>query len=205
MIKTFTWSQIEELYFTAMHRDFPPQEIKPISLLHRLYKNGNGIGYGYYDNSTEEILRAYAIFEKPKKGNIWLLDYLAVNQNARGKGFGSAFLREMKETLNDAVAIMGEIERIEDAENEIQRQIRTKRKQFYLRNGWIETGVSTIADGKVHYEIICLPISQAVYGKKAVQAMKNIYETLFEPGMYQIFAQMHASSKKSREFLVNYE
>lgn len=185
MIRRLGWSEIEKIYSLNMQEDFPAGELKSLKLLKSLYDKGSNAAYGLYDD--EQKLKAYAIFEKPDKGNVWLLDYLAVNSSARGGGFGSRFLKEIGGLLEGVDSVMAEIERIEMAQDDVQREIRERRKRFYLKNGLIETGVYTNADADMDYEILCLPVKKQVSGKEAAEAMKNIYDTFFEPGTYEIF------------------
>ncbi len=204
MIKKLTWNEIMQIYHKNMQVDFPAEEIKPLELLTKLYNNGNCNAYGMYDydsctdnnindNFNEENasrLVAYGIFEKPDCGDVWLLDYLAVDNSARGNGYGSRFLKEIAgvlENTGEISSVVAEIERIDRAADDSELDIRTRRKRFYMRNGLSETGVYTKADGGIDYEIICLPVKHKVYGSEASLAMKNIYETLFEPGMYEIY------------------
>lgn len=185
MIRKLDWSEIESIYSFNMHEDFPEAELKPLELLKSLYNKGNNTAYGLYDDEHE--LKVYAIFEKPNKGNVWLLDYLAVNSSARGGGFGSMFLKEIVGLLEGADSVMAEIERIDMAKDDVQREVRERRKRFYLKNGLIETGVYTKADEDMDYEILCLPIKKQISGKEAAEAMKDIYDTFFKPGTYEIF------------------
>lgn len=211
MIKKLTWNEIMQIYHNNMQADFPAEEIKPIELITKLYNNGNCHAYGLYDyddsstNGTDDMgvlrtynndvckndarLVAYGIFEKPDCGDVWLLDYLAVDNSTRGNGYGSRFLKEIADVLKSTggiSSVVAEIERIDRAADDFELDIRTRRKRFYMRNGLSETGVYTKADGGIDYEIICLPVKRGVSGAEASSAMKNIYETLFEPGMYEI-------------------
>lgn len=185
MLKRLEWKQIEELYGMNMQEDFPAGELKPLSLLRCLYQRQICKAYGFYDEGESQRL-AYAIFEKADKENVWLLDYLAVEKTARGSGIGSRVIKAIRDSFSEPAAVMLEIERLDEAENEKQQIERERRKNFYLKNGLVETGVYTIADGNIGYEILCLPIQKEVMGIEAVKAMQNLYETFFEEGEYQI-------------------
>lgn len=82
---------------------------------------------------------------------------------------------------------MGEIERIDQAQNAEELQTRTRRKQFYLKNGFCETGIFTKADGGIDYEIICFSIRKELRDGEAACAMRNIYETFFAEGEYAVY------------------
>jgi len=184
-LKAFGWQEIEKLYKINMQEDFPLKEIKPLSLLKKLYEDGINKVFGFYEGKN---LKAYAVLEKPKNVNIWLLDYLAVCKEQRGAGLGGLFLRRLKNVLCEADAVMAEIERIDRAVDDEQRLIRQRRKQFYLKNGFYETSICTEADGGVDYEILCLPVKQQMQYIAAEEAMKQIYNTFFKEGEYKIYA-----------------
>lgn len=180
------WEEIENLYFTKMQRDFPASEIKPLGMIEDLYRRGLNKAYGLFG---EGELSAYAIFEAAYKGNIWLLDYFAVERKKRSLGLGSIFLTQLVSVLKettDTEAVFLEIERIEKAADEKQRLIRERRKSFYLKNGLVETNVFTVADGGLDYEILCLPVQKQIVGQAAREKMKQIYETFFQEGDYEI-------------------
>lgn len=163
--------------------DFPKKEIKPLELLQNLYDKGISKVYGVYEKTT---LKAYAIFEKPQNCNVILLDYLAVDKKDRGTGLGGMFVREFKNIFCDVDAIVAEIEDISKASNEEQEFIRTRRKRFYLKNGFCETGVLTQADGGVDYEILYMPVGQELKKFEIKRAMEKIYSTFFKKGEYII-------------------
>ena len=77
------------LWRDRMPQDFPKEEIKPLSLLLSLYDRGQNRTFVLTDGG--EAL-AYAILEMPDRGDVWLLDYLAVSSAARGRGLGSTVL-----------------------------------------------------------------------------------------------------------------
>ncbi|MCM1257876.1 MAG: GNAT family N-acetyltransferase [Roseburia sp.] len=189
-IKQLSWEEIRRLYDANMQQDFPIQEIKSFDMIEDLHRRGLNKSYGLWKGNETE-LSAYAIFERAYQGNVWLLDYFAVDRKKRGTGLGSIFLDQMvavlKETAVDAVFL--EIERIEKAEDEKQRLVRERRKNFYLKNGLIETKVFTVADGGMDYEILCLPVQKKIVGQAAGEKMRQIYETFFEKGSYEIYIE----------------
>lgn len=173
------------LFRERMPLDFPAAEIKPLSLLLSLYDRGLNRSLVLSDG-TQSL--AYAILEKPLHGDVWLLDYLAVDRDARGRGIGSEVLSHLPAAVPEATAILAEIERIDAAVDEESHMTRVRRKRFYLRNGLRETGICTQADGGLDYEILVLPCRASVTGGAACAAMRRLYETLFPDGDYAIFA-----------------
>lgn len=182
-IKQLIWEDIVKLYNTNMQCDFPKAEIKSLELLQNLYDKGINKVYGVYEKT---ILKAYAVFERPKNDNIVLLDYLAVHKMNRGTGLGGRFVKEFKNIFYDVDAIVAEIEDISKASNEEQKLIRTRRKQFYLKNGFYETEVLTQADGGIDYEILYMPVGQKLKKVQIQKAMEGIYSTFFKKGDYVV-------------------
>jgi len=189
MLRQLNWEEEKNVYYKNMQQDFPALEIKPFSMIEDLHLRGLNTAYGLWkENETE--LSAYAVFEKAYQGNVWLLDYLAVDKKKRGLGLGSVLLNQLRTVLKDTAgvdAVFLEIERIDKAADEKQRLIRERRKNFYLKNGLAKTDVFTIADGGMDYEILCFPVQKQMAGQAAEEKMRQIYETYFEEGAYKIW------------------
>ena len=82
--------------------------------------------------------------------DILLLCWLAVEENLRGKGYGGKILQYVREEKSGR-RIFVDIERVDvPAENTQQR---LKRKNFYLSNGYHETGLYKTFRG-VNYELL---------------------------------------------------
>ena len=76
---------------------------------------------------------------------------LAIDRQYRGRGYGSKVLAAIKNQFPDRQIVLDYEEVTEHSENYAQR---ISRKQFYLRNGFQETGRYTILSGD-RYEIVC--------------------------------------------------
>lgn len=190
-VRQLSWEEIKHLYNTNMQQDFPPLEIKPFGMMEDLYRKGLNKSYGLWKEKETE-LSAYAVFEKAHQGNVWLLDYFAVDREKRGLGLGSIFLDQLRAVLKngaDVDAVFLEIERIEKAEDEGQRLVRERRKSFYLKSGLKETNVFTVADGGLDYEILCFPVQKQIKGQAAGEKMNQIYETFFAEGSYEVYVE----------------
>lgn len=181
-LRELNFEELKKLYAGRMQNDFPFSEIKPLELLEKQYKRGQCKAY-------ELILggepKAYAVFQIPDEGDAWLLDYLAVISSERGKGYGSKMLSAIKTDL-PAGAVMLEIERTDLAANGEELETRTRRKAFYIKNGVTETGVTTVADGGIGYEILCIEKGEKKDSAHYANAMLKIYETLFKKGEYSV-------------------
>ena len=142
MIRELEAREIEKIYREEMTGDFPAEELKPIDLILRLKAEGRYCAFG---NNEGEKLTAYAFLIHEKDDPVYLLDFFAVCRGGRDQGIGSTFIRELLHKLNPEFWIL-EVEDIASAANEEEREIRTRRMDFYHKNekeitGDIEPGL----------------------------------------------------------------
>lgn len=122
--------KIKKLYKIS----FPRAERKPYSVIKQMQKEGRG-DLWVYEEQGEFLGFATTI----NGTNAVLVDYLAVNTNARGGGIGSAILQDLRKHYGDDKLFL-EIETVTPlATNNEQRE---RRKAFYLKNGMKEVGVT---------------------------------------------------------------
>ena len=123
-------AQIKALYYEA----FPRQERAPWFLLRSKLKSGMAEFYGIYDEK-QFIGLLYQVYFR----DIVFVFYLAIRPGLRGRGYGSAILDQVKLHSQGKRVILN-IEAVDSGEN---RQERVKRKQFYLKNGFQDSGFQT--------------------------------------------------------------
>ena len=148
------FSQVEALYNTRLKKDFVRNERKPLISMRRSWEKNAYDCYGLYDG--EEIL-GYAFFVR--LGNSALLDYLAIAEEHRGEGLGTVFLRQLSACLRETDCVLVEVEDPEKAGDGETRLQRERRRQFYLRGGWRETGLCSVLFGS-DYRILEIPRGQ---------------------------------------------
>ncbi|MCL2188689.1 MAG: GNAT family N-acetyltransferase [Defluviitaleaceae bacterium] len=133
----------EALYKTA----FPTGEQAPLWLLYARAKKPNVAFDAYYDG---EIFAGFTYVLTHK--DITFVLYLAIDAQYRSKGYGSQILTYIREGHpNNRIVLTIEL-LDENAKNNPQR---IKRKQFYLKNGYVESGFRVTTIG-VDYELLCL-------------------------------------------------
>jgi len=135
--------EITEIYNTKMIYDFPPMELKPLPRILDAYDKNLYECYALLkdSDSSDEIL-GYAFFVK--MDNHYLFDYFAVTKDKRNGGLGSTFLGLLRQKFADSDSLIGEVEDPDYAENEEDRELQTRRLNFYLRNGYINTGIKVV-------------------------------------------------------------
>ena len=115
--------KLKKLY----ERTFPRAEKKPFSLIRRLEKKGKTKIYAA-EEGGEFLGLAIMILH----ADVALLDYLAIEESKRDKGIGGQVIETLKAIYKDSKFIL----EIEDTEKDIpEREIRLRRKKFYLSHG----------------------------------------------------------------------
>lgn len=135
-------AQIKQLYLLS----FPKEERKPFWLIRGKTKQGT---MEILSVKQENDFSGLAITVLHK--DLLLLDYFAIAPQVRGKGIGSQVLEALQQRYHDKRLFLEIEQPVEDAPNLEQR---IKRKQFYLRNGFTESGLKVDLFG-VKMEILC--------------------------------------------------
>lgn len=133
---------IKRIYFDA----FPKKERMPFLMMVAMSKLWNTQFLSFYDGDTP---CGFVYFAHNSK--IVFVMFLAVDESFRSKGYGSAILTEIKNRYPDKKIIVS-IEPCDDKAPDIE--IRKKRKAFYKRNGYCETGYMIKLSGVVQEIII---------------------------------------------------
>ena len=171
------FSQVEALYNTRLKKDFVRNERKPLISMRRSWEKNAYDCYGLYDG--EEIL-GYAFFVR--LGNSALLDYLAIAEEHRGEGLGTVFLRQLSACLRETDCVLVEVEDPEKAGDGETRLQRERRRQFYLRGGWRETGLCSVLFG-ADYRILEIPGGK----EHSAEQLRRVYTELYRsclPGFF---------------------
>ena len=178
MIRELELQEMKSIYDRQMKEDFPPEEIKPFASIQAMYDHRVYRGFAMVEDG--QIL-AYAFlvtcdFPDPAV----LVDYLAVDRNQRGRGIGSAMLREMSERFS-GIPVLIESENPDFALNEEDRKKRERRISFYYRNRALDTGVRAKVYG-VEYRILqLLSPGGEVEENFARRVLTDLYHTMFSP------------------------
>lgn len=150
---------IKRLYLEA----FPKHERMPFPLMVAMSKLWNTQFFGFYDDGIPCGLAYWALNRK-----MVFVMFLAVDKSLRSKGYGSAILQEIKNRYPNKKTIIS-IEPCE--ENAPDIELRKRRKAFYLRNGYKETGYRMRLNG-VEQEIL---ITNGEFDKKEFRSFFACY------------------------------
>ncbi|WP_054743133.1 GNAT family N-acetyltransferase [Cellulosilyticum ruminicola] len=180
-IKLLNTEEITCLYNTHMKIDFPPDELKPLEIILSLIQKGVYECLGLFEAKT---LKAYAFIAREKDGQIYLLDYLAVCEIYRNQGYGSHFLALLKTYYPNAQGLIIEVESLRTAHDTKDFQMRTRRLNFYKRNGLMQTDVTTNCFN-VEFTILYLPITCPYEHEFIYKHLACIYKTIFPAHLYE--------------------
>ena len=121
----FEYLRIKKLYKKA----FPRCERKPFSIIKKMKEQGKTDIWYFYDG--DEFVGFATTINGERE---ILIDYLAISENVRGKGYGSSAIASIL-NIYSGKGVFLEIEiPYENAENYEER---VRRKNFYLRSGLV--------------------------------------------------------------------
>lgn len=170
-------SQIKEIYETS----FPKNEKFPFWVLKQCAKENNVRLDSIIDHNTNKIIGMNFLISYD---DIVYLMYVAIDKKYRNKGFGSLVLRDLiLRQADTSILLCIEKPSICDKED-----IKARRKDFYLRNGFYETGYF-IKDSGVDYDFLSSSKERIITGndlKKRYSCMtrnllmKFIIKNLFD-------------------------
>lgn len=123
------WPQVKELY----HAAFPSAERKPFWMVRRSVRRGK-----VQLLTAAEDGRLAGFVAVIPYGDLLMVDYLAVAEDQRGRGTGSAILRAVEQRFPGRRTVLL-IERPE--EGAVNQSQRLARRRFYLKNGFDATGL----------------------------------------------------------------
>lgn len=152
-------AEVKRIYFEA----FPKKERMPFPMMVAMSKLWNTQFLSFYDSDTLCGFIYLALNSK-----LVFVMFLAVDKNLRSKGFGSAILQKLKEKYPNKKIIIS-IEPCDKNASDIE--LRKRRKAFYLRNGYQETGYMVKLNGVVQ-EII---ISNGQFVKREFRSFFALY------------------------------
>lgn len=173
--------EVRQIYGTFMQEDFPKNEMKPLERILEMVEDNIYECTGLF---AEGGLVAYAFFVKAEESGYYLLDYLAVNKECRGKGYGGRYLELMRYYFKycngiflecESESVLGEW----TPENHTTAVQRKKRIQFYRKNGVILTNIKSILFG-VEFSVLYYPVKVRT-GADWYGELENLYRTLL-PG-----------------------
>lgn len=132
-IRPLSGQEIAEIYQKHLVKDFPAGEVKPLSTILQRFEGGQYFAYGLFD---ESVLAGYAFFMNIRPQPVYLLDYFAIVEEMRSGGYGSVFLKELKDVSErEGRQLILEVENPDYETDAAHREMMKRRIAFYERNG----------------------------------------------------------------------
>lgn len=147
-----TGAALKALHRQHLSRDFPRNELKPLSMLEELTEQGINSVWAV---EQEDTLIAYYVLARLPGASVVLLDYFAVEPAFRGSGVGTKVLRWLANRLHEGEYLLIESEWPPSAATEKERAVRERRLDFYRRCGAEWSGVCSRLFG-VDYALLTI-------------------------------------------------
>lgn len=175
--------QIVNIYNKMMVHDFPKNELRPLEWILKPYDEGTYICYALQDGEAgaNEVL-GYAFFVK--MNNHYLFDYFAITERQRNNGLGSVFLKLIKEKFACCDSVIGEVEDPQCSSNEEERLKQTRRFDFYIKNGYLDTGVRVNLFG-VDYIVLEADLGTSHSKEEISQLYQEHYKSMLSKELYE--------------------
>ena len=125
---------------------FPPSEFMPVEMMFDLTEELGGSVWGLY---TEQELAGFAMTVRNDKCEYFF--FLAIDRKLRNRGLGAEAVQAFFREFSGRQVILDFEEMDPEAEN---YPMRLRRKNFYLRCGFHETGRFTMFRGN-RFEVVC--------------------------------------------------
>lgn len=189
-IRGLRLDEVRALYANRLARDFPADELKPLSAIEAALAGG---GYACCAAVDGEAILAYAFFVVLEQWT--LVDYYAVREDLRDCGIGSRFIRALVAgPLKGMACALLEVEEPECARNAKERRLRERRLAFYLRNGLRQTGV-TASVWHVPYRILELPLGEPLPAERIRSIYAALYRSMMPKAVFDAMVEIPLSAK----------
>lgn len=137
------WDKVNVLAKEA----FPPEEyLAPIKLV-EMAKADN---FDFWALSDEDTFIGFMVIQT--YNSLAYLFFFAIDSSCRSKGYGTRAIETLKAKYPDKKHVV-DFEMLDDTSNNNEQRV--KRRNFYLRNGYKETGLFLSYMG-VDYEVFCM-------------------------------------------------
>lgn len=186
--RILTWKETAFVYDSYMKHDFPSDELKPLSMIKKSLDKDEYFCYGIFSGDK---LYGYACFVSiiVDEKQYCLLDYFATLSDLRGQGIGSEFLHLLRDELKNAEMVICESEDPTGTSGD-ELDIRQRRIAFYLRNHFIDTGVTAEIFG-VKYVLLELDTGRKHSENETREHYAGLYRSFLPEKLYSRFVKIN--------------
>jgi len=189
--QNLTWrllspAELECVYRDEMRRDFPPGELKPLSVILSSSLAGDSHSWGVFEGDR---LAAYLLMVRPAGCEVSQLDYFAVLPAYRAAGLGAQLLAALPAYEAGANAIIIESECPERAADAAMAR---RRIGFYTRCGAQDTGyIEHLLDA--WFRVLVLPCGgkEPLTSTQILDALSDCYRRTFGETAWKKYVQFY--------------
>ncbi len=176
--------ELYRLHCTVLRRTFPPEELKPFSVMQRHLDAGCYDAWALNDGGED---LSWALMWRSPEGSCVLLDYLVTLEDRRGGNLGSLLVEGLQQRYLPRTPILVEAE-APTAEDPEQRRLQERRLNFYRRLGFVRAGFDVLLFG-VHYQALVLG-----RGQNLEQAYLDLYRQGTTPEFFARYLRILEAS-----------
>lgn len=173
-------AECEELYRTALPRDFPAAELKPFAEIRRLLEAGVYEPLLLTDDAGSRLAYAWQVVLTGQRTA--LLDYFAVRYDLRGGGVGTAALQTVK--AYDAMRVRDLLLECEHPAEAPEPETARRRIGFYLRAGARATALESRVFG-TRYTVLSLPCGATAPDATLCKELRALYRVMVPHPYYR--------------------
>ena len=174
-------AECEDLYRSALPRDFPAAELKPFAEIQRLLESGVYEPLLLTDDAGARLAYAWQVVLPGQRTA--LLDYFAVRYDLRGSGVGTAALGLVRDY--DAMRVHDLVLECEHPAEAPDPSIARRRIGFYLRAGARATALESRVFG-ARYSILQLPCGETLLTDGTLNtALQTLYSRMVPQPYYR--------------------
>ncbi len=170
-LRELSEEEVSKLYSDFLVYDFPEDELKKLDLIFDLRNRGTYLTFAVYDR---DAFVGYTFITTEHDKEFYILDYLAIISTLRGKGYGSRILSLLSSYFSDKRELICEVEDPFMAEDSETKILRKRRMDFYISNGWRDTGLSVFMFG-VDYRILSSPVGNIADPRDTLNDYRKVY------------------------------
>lgn len=132
-LKEIDLNEFENNMYSYYEEIFPDDERKPLSVIRKIYENGYTQIIGIFNDENPV---GFMMVNKIEEDGFAILDYLAIFEEYRNKGYGTKAIELLKDLYKDTKGIFVEVDKIGLGIDDAENLIREKRKNFYENLGF---------------------------------------------------------------------
>lgn len=175
-IRRMKVQELKEI-FNHIERDFAPGEYAPYDVLYQQLQEGVHEGLLLCEGGQDV---AYSICAGGHANGYVLISLIAVFDEFRGHGIGTAFLKELNRIYSNKKGIIVEVEKPENSQDQEESASRAKRIEFYEKAGFFLIP-------NINYSIWDVPMHLMVLSHSdEIQTVKE----RIGPIMYEIYLEL---------------